>query len=151
MNPGESMWIHSVQNPQAMILHQSSTDQPITLQYLTRITPGESPWIPQMPGFSEFLWPCESSMQLQSSDRWLPRAGQAPLPAEPQRIRAGAKGTAGPWPGTINGVPNSWMAYLMENPNPKWMVWGDPYFRKASYRCTMNTIWFCFCFLLSII
>ena len=30
-------------------------------------------------------------------------------------------------------IPNSWMAYLMENPNPKWMVWGDPYFRKPSY------------------
>jgi hypothetical protein len=60
-----------------------------------------------MPGFSEFLWPCESSMQLQSSDRQ-PRAGQAPLPAEPQRIRAGAKGT-GPWPGTMGYPRAGWL------------------------------------------
>ena len=27
-------------------------------------------------------------------------------------------------------VPPSWMAYFMENPTIKWMIWGYPHFRK---------------------
>jgi len=33
----------------------------------------------------------------------------------------------------VMGVPNSWMIFVMENPNLKWMIWGTPMDWKPSY------------------
>jgi len=35
----------------------------------------------------------------------------------------------------VMGVPkNSWMVDFMQNPSYKWMISGDPHFRKPPYR-----------------